>query len=67
MRRQFREDKMKSGREHRSIRRYGRVRKMKGTPEIKKEVCNLRDRRTGNRMAPRMKLRAISGPLRLII
>ena len=43
MRRQLREDKTKSGREHRTIGRYGRVRKMKGTPQIKKEVRNLRD------------------------
>ena len=46
MRRQFRKDKMKSGREHRTIGRYRRVRKMKGTSEIKKEVRNFRDRRT---------------------
>ena len=67
MRRQLRKDKMKSGREHRTIRRYKGIGKMKGTPEIKKEVHYLRDRRMRHRMAMRVTPCSISGPLRLII
>ena len=67
MRRQLRQDKTKSGREHRTIRRYSGIGKMKGTPEIKKEVRYLQDRRTRHRMAMRVTPRAISGPLRLIV
>ena len=60
------EDKeAKSSRKHRAIRCDRRVRKMKGTPKIEKEVSNLRG--TGNRMTPRMTPSAKSRPLILII
>ena len=67
MRRQLRKDKTKSGREHGTIRRYSGIGKMKGTPEIKKEVRDLRDSRTRHQMAMRVTPRAIGGSLGLIV
>ena len=67
MRRQLRKEKTKSGREHTTIRHYSGIRKMKGTPEIKKEVCGLWDSRTRHGMAMRVAPRTIGGPLGLIV
>ena len=59
--------KTESNREHRTIRRYSRVRKKQRTPRIKEKIRDLRNRRTGYRIAMGMAPSAKGRPLGLII